>query len=301
MLRKMTVLLMAMILLAFPARAAGRYSALRLIASGSALSPVGLEAGGRATLTVMIQNPSRYSEARNCKFTLEGGAAFIPDGAASVYVERIGREEDAAVAFALYALPDAAPGWVEARVLCEYEDDGGTQFSSAEGVWLEIRQPIRLEHSAAILPQRVTEGASVAFQIDLMNMGKGTLYNALLTFDLPFLAAPQSVLVGEIAPGSTQTGRTNLFVETGRLGEASGTLVLSCENAAGERWEETVPLTTTVEKKPAVIETTAAPEKESLPAWVVPSCIATAGAAAVICLQLSLERRRRRERDERML
>ncbi len=301
--RKVWLLVCLTLLLgAAPARAAGRFAALRLIAAGSALDRYPLEAGARATLTVTISNPGRYSDARNCKFTLEGCAACIPDGAASVWVERIGRGESAAIAFPLYVLPDAAPGWFEARVACEYEDDSGAQFTSVESVWLEIHEPMRLEHSAVLLPQRAVEGDSLAFQIDLMNMGRGTLYNALLAFDLPFLAAPQSVLVGEIAPGATAVGRTNLFVGAGRLGENRGTLVISCENAAGERWEETVELAIQVEEKPKIAT---APDPDDAgrgaPAWLPGAAIAALGVGAILCVQLRIDARRRRERDERML
>ena len=85
-----------------------------------------------------------------------------------------------------------------------------------------------------------------------MNLGKSTIYNALLKFEIPGLASGGSVLVGTISPGESATGTTNFRVESAPLGEVSGTLTLSYEDEHGEQYEQEILLNTKLEQKKEV-------------------------------------------------
>jgi hypothetical protein len=136
-----------------------------------------------------------------------------------------------------------------ATIMMEYEDSMGQACSASDRIILPVRQPVRLEYEEPALPPRVTQGDTVPFSITLMNLGKSTIFNALLKFEIPGLATGGSVLVGTISPGESQAGTTNFRVESDSLGEVSGTLTLSYEDDYGEHYEKEITLATAIEKK----------------------------------------------------
>ncbi len=132
----------------------------------------------------------------------------------------------------------------------------GQTLTRTERFTADIRQNMRLEHSQAELPSRVVQGDVSSFSMDLMNMGRSEIRNALLTFHVPGLSSGASVLAGNIEPGATKTATANFRVDAlAPLGITEGSVTLTWEDAYGESYEKTLPLSTTIEeKKPFVIE-----------------------------------------------
>lgn len=295
------------LLLALPcaALAAGRYEAVRLIVQEYTVEGGAVDAGGQATLRLKVRNTNAYAAAGNIVFFVEDpSGALIPQGPSGVYVREIGRGEETWIEFVLEAAADATPGYVKMTLHAEYETAEGAQESMQADVYVNVSQEVRLEHGAATLPVKSTEGDNLAFAMEFLNMGKGTIYNVLMAFDVPGLNGGSAVLVGNIEPGESKTGRANLQVSApdGRYGKTSGTLTVSWEDASGQRWEKEIELSTQIMEKKAIVETKAVEKEEGgLPAWLPGVLIALAGVALVVCIQIGLEKRRERERDEKML
>lgn len=304
--KRIFALLLCFFVLLPGAALAGRYDSVRLIAQDYSLEGGAIEAGGQAVLRVAVQNTNAYQAAGNLVFTItDPQGRLIPQGPSGVYVNEIPRGGQTEIEFSLMAMPDALPGYAKLVLQAEYETADGRAETMQADLYLEIAQPMRLEHSIAALPAKATEGENLAFSMDFLNMGKGVVYNVLMAFDVPGLNGGSAVLVGNIEPGETKTGRANLLVSDldGLYGETEGTLTLRWENAAGAAYEEELPLSTVIAPKPVIPAPSEkkAEEENLLPAWLPGTLIAAAGVVLVVGIQIGLERRRRRERDERLL
>lgn len=300
------VFILCMILLMPDFAMAARYASVKLVVEEYALEGGKIEAGSEAVLTLRVRNTNNYVSAGNIVFTLEDAQGrIIPQGPSGIYVNEIARGGTAEIRFRLKAMPDAQPGYAQLTLNAEYETAEGQNTNMSADVYLEISQEMRLEHGVAGLVSKVTEGDNIAFSMDFLNMGKGVVYNVLMAFDIPGLNGGSAVLVGNIEPGESKTGRANLLVSkvNGEYGNTSGTLTLTWENAAGEQYEEVLELSTTIAPKPVISTTDVEEQKEEskIPAWLPGALIAAAGVGLVVWIQISIERRRRRERDEKML
>lgn len=288
------------------ALAVGRYSAVRLIVSEYALEGGTIEAGAQAVLKLTVRNTNAYQGAGNIVFTIaDANGEIVQQGPSGVYVEEIPRGGEREISFLLLAAPDALPGYAKLCLSAEYETaDGQAQSMQAE-LYVEISQEMRLEYGAASLPTRVTEGDNVAFTMDFCNMGKGTVYNVLMRFAVPGLNGGSAVLVGNIEPGDSKTGRANLLASApdGNFGETQGVLTLSWEDASGAQYAQELPLSTVIAEETRIEQTASAEseEEEGVPAWLPGVLLAVAGIGLVIWIQILLEKRRQRERDEKML
>lgn len=267
-----------------------------------------LESGEEATLTVTIKNTSAKQTVKNIKLSfLDVSGEIIPTEISSVYIEKIKKGESAACSFYIRVAEDASARAHVLTVTMEYENSEATAFSSSDTIVLDVTQPIRLEYEQPTLPTKVTEGDNVSFAMNVMNLGKSTVYNVLLTFEIAGLNNGGSVLVGNLQPGESQEAATNLLVSSmdGEYGDTSGTILLSYENEAGELFECAIAMQTRIEKKIAAASTQTQQSKDdnegSFPWWVWGvGGIIIIGVTRLLIVK-TVKSKRQREIDERSL
>lgn len=139
-----------------------------------------------------------------------------------------------------------------------------------ESFSLPVTQAIRLEQGGASLAPTAIAGQLTTVTVPLMNLGKGDLNNVTLTLDMEGIASRQTVLVGTITPGETKEGRLTFTPPETALGGHEGTVTVACEDAYGNRAEQVLPVTLTVEP-PLERDLLAEPEAAPPPAWVIPA------------------------------
>ena len=78
----------------------------------------------------------------------------------------------------------------------------------------------------------------------------------------------QSVLVGSIAPGETKLAQLTFTPFADKVGTHSGTVMISCEDAYGNRFEETMQVSLTVDEPLPEVTEDAPEERKTAPATV---------------------------------
>lgn len=264
-----------------------------------------IEAGESATVKVTIRNTSSSQDVNNIKISYwEESAEILPAGTGAIYYKQIAKNSSCSWNFKVTATTTAQSKPHPATITMEYEDSSGNAISASDRIILQVRQAVRLSYEEPSLPARVTQGDRPSFSMTLMNLGKSTIYNALLKFEIPGLSGG-SLLIGTIPPGETQTGTTNLRVESEPLGPVTGTLLLSYEDEYGEHYEEKIPLSTIIEEKKEVSvpkETDTAKTASKFPGWIIWAAAGTL-LFALICYFVSnwLKQKKQREEDEMRL
>ena len=165
------------------------------------------------------------------------------------------------------------------------------QVCGAEKTWEEaftvpVTQAIRLEHGEAQLPTAIA-GELGSLTLPLMNLGKGELSNILVKLQTT-AANDQSVLVGTIAPGETKQAQLTFTPFIDSVGSHSGTVTISCEDAYGNTFSETMEVTMTVDEPlPELTEEVPEQEKTS-PGTIVLIALCVLLAAGLIGQHLVL-------------
>ena len=116
-----------------------------------------------------------------------------------------------------------------------------------ESFTVPVTQAIRLEQGGVQLPTAIA-GELGDMTLPLMNMGKGELRNVLVKLEADGVLNAQSVLVGTMAAGETKQAKLTYTPSLDSVGTHSGTVTITCEDAYGNTFSQTLEVTLTVEE-----------------------------------------------------
>ena len=122
-----------------------------------------------------------------------------------------------------------------------------------------VTQSIRLEQGGVQLPTAIA-GELGNITLPLMNMGKGELRNVLVKLEMDGVLDAQSVLVGTMAAGETKQAKLTFTPKLVSVGTHSGTVTITCEDAYGNTFSQTLEVTLTVDEP--IPEAELEPEEE---------------------------------------
>jgi len=206
--------------------------------------------GESKTLTVVLRNTSSTQTIKNIKLSFfEESVQVLPGETGTRFVESIENGKSYEWQFDVFAIRTAESKPYAATITMEYEDSSGAPIVMTDTIYLYVHQPVRLEHENISFPPRVTQSDTVPFTVTLMNLGKGNIINALLTYEIPGLSNGSSVLIGTISPGESKTGTANFRVDKDVSGEVSGTLVISYEDEYGEIYSKEIAISTVIQER----------------------------------------------------
>jgi hypothetical protein len=126
-----------------------------------------------------------------------------------------------------------------------------------------VTQPIRLEQGGVQLPAAIA-GELSNMTLPLMNMGKGELQNVLVKLEMDGVLDAQSVLVGTMSAGETKQAKLTFTPKIDSVGAHSGTVTITCEDAYGNAFIQTLDVTLTVDEPIPEAELEPEEEKEKM-------------------------------------
>ena len=229
------------------------------------LSPVisdvtgNLDVGTEGSLTLTITNPtSTLSMTDGILTIIDPSGEVLMTGSDRFPIPEVLPGESVTVTVPITVLGDASIRVHTLDFKLSY------QVCGAEKTWVEsftvpVTQAIRLEHGNMQVPPAIA-GELGSLTLPLMNMGKGELSNILVKLETP-AANSQSVLIGSLTPGETKQAQLTFTPFADKVGTHSGTVTISCEDAYGNTFEETMEVSLIVDE-PLPELTEEVPEKE---------------------------------------
>ena len=139
----------------------------------------------------------------------------------------------------------------------------GKSAEWTETFTVPVTQAIRLEQGGVQLPTAIA-GELSNMTLPLMNMGKGELQNVLVKLELEGVMEAQSVLVGTMAAGETKQAKLTFTPKLDSVGTHSGTVTITCEDAYGNAFTQTLDVTLTVDEPIPEVELQQEEEKEKM-------------------------------------
>ena len=147
-----------------------------------------------------------------------------------------------------------------------------------------VTQAIRLEQGGVQLPTAIA-GELGNMTLPLMNMGKGELRNVLVKLEADGVLNAQSVLVGTMAAGETKQAKLTFTPKLDSVGTHSGTVTITCEDAYGNAFTQTLDVTLTVDEPIPEVELQQEEEKEKMSTGTIVLIILCASMAAGLVVQ----------------
>ena len=153
-----------------------------------------------------------------------------------------------------------------------------------ESFTVPVTQAIRLEQGGVQLPTAIA-GELGDMTLPLMNMGKGELRNVLVKLEADGVLNAQSVLVGTMAAGETKQAKLTYTPSLDSVGTHSGTVTITCEDAYGNTFSQTLEVTLTVDEPIPEAELEPEEEKDKMSTGTIVLIILCVAMAAGLVIQ----------------
>ena len=280
----------------------------KVMLGGYSVNPSPVLAGQEFGLSVTLQNTSDSQPIKNMKVTVSGETAdIIPMGETnSFYFKKVAKQESAAIDTRLMVQQTAEPKPQKILLHVEYEGDGGTEVTSDESIVIQVKQPVRIEYDEPEIPQEVNAGDTMSVSMNVMNMGKGTVYNVRAEVEAPGLVPEGSLFLGNLESGAAKKGDLYVFVSTldssgadAKYGYTNGKMKLSYEDEFGEVSTQEFDFSTNI--NPPVINAPQEEEEEEKPEtqsqWWISVLILGAVIGGILGIRYALKRRKQKAED----
>ena len=222
-----------------------------------------LNVGSDGSLTLTITNPTTTQSIMDGVITVtDASGEMLMSGSNRVQVNEIlpGKFETVTIPMIVKGNASISQHTVEVKFSYKVLDKD-TEWK--ETFTVPVTQAIRLEQGGVQLPTAIA-GELSNMTLPLMNMGKGELQNVLVKLEMDGVLDAQSVLVGTMAAGETKQAKLTFTPKLDSVGTHSGTVTITCEDAYGNAFTQTLDVTLTVDEPIPEVELQQVEEKEKM-------------------------------------
>ncbi len=272
-------------------------SGYRLLVNDAEVS--GLMAGDNAVLRLTIVNNAKSDTSLKNIASISlanSDSLMLAQGSSdAAYVSAIAPGETAELEFRITARRGAQVGPTAIGVTLNYETEQGVAGKAAQNIMIPVSQPMDVVVDSPTIYGAQNEGSPISVGLNIVNMGRAKALN-LQIVALEGISMAQSYYGGDLLPGGTLGA--DIQVNPSKIGAFNGKLIVSYEDANGQRYtaEVIVPLNV-AEAIPAIqSDVTPAPDAgestNALPWWAL-TLIILGGLAAIVAAVFFFQKGRR--------
>lgn len=222
-----------------------------------------LNVGSDGSLSLTITNPTTTLSIMDGEITVtDSTGEILMSGSNRVEVAEILPGQSETVTIPMTVKGNAAISQHTLEVKFRYQVLG-KDAEWTESFTVPVTQAIRLEQGGVQLPTAIA-GELSNMTLPLMNMGKGELRNVLVKLEMEGVLDAQSVLVGTMATGETKQAKLTFTPKLDSMGTHPGTVTITCEDAYGNAFSQTLDVTLTVDEPIPEVELQQEEEKEKM-------------------------------------
>ncbi|KKI50743.1 hypothetical protein CHK_1669 [Christensenella hongkongensis] len=226
----------------------------------------------------------------------------------SFYYKKIGTKDTVTIDTKMMVQQTAEPKPQKITIHVEYEGDKATAFTSDESIAIQVKQPMRIEYDEPEIPKEVNAGDTMSISMNVMNMGKGTVYNVRAELEAPGLVPEGSAFLGNLESGASKKSDLYVFVGTldtgesnesdAKYGPTSGKITLSYEDEFGEVSSQEFEFSTNI--NPPIINAPQEEEEEkpeTQSQWWISVIILGAVIGAIFGIRYALKRKKQKAKE----
>ena len=222
-----------------------------------------LNVGSEGSLSLTITNPTTTQSIMDGEITvMDASGEILMSGSNRVQVSEIlpGKTETVTIPMTVKGNASISQHTLEVKLTYKVL---GKDAEWKESFTVPVTQAIRLEQGGVQMPTAIA-GELGSMTLPLMNMGKGELQNVLVKLEMDEVLDAQSVLVGTLAPGETKQAKLTFTPKLDSVGTHTGTVTITCEDAYGNAFSQTLDVTLTVDEPIPEVELQKEEEKEKM-------------------------------------
>lgn len=206
-----------------------------------------LNVGSDGSLSLTITNPTTTQSIMDGEITVtDNSGDIIMLGTNRVKIAEILPGKTETVTIPMSVMGNASITLHTVEVTFRYRALG-RDAQWKETFAIPVTQAIRLEQGGVQLPSAIA-GELGNMTLPLMNMGKGELQNVLVKLEMDSVLDAQSVLLGTMSAGETKQAKLTFTPKLDSVGTHSGTVTVTCEDAYGNAFSQTLDVTLTVDE-----------------------------------------------------
>ena len=246
----------------------------KVIVAGCKEIPEHIYAGDSVNLKVVLKNTNKKKYVQNMTVTVgcEGDGISLGNTANTQYYEKLGAGKTLEVPVEIQTDKKTEAGRYKLTLELSYDNPDAVTLTATGQIEITIKQKSELTMEIGQIPEEVNAGDRLQIPIQLVNVGRGMVYNARCTVDVPGLQTDKSLFLGNIEGGTAVSGELDAFAgvvnaeeETAekRYGRTGGRILLTYEDENGNSYEETSDIVLTIQPLKIQEQITDEKEKES--------------------------------------
>jgi hypothetical protein len=230
----------------------------KVIVSGYSISPETVMAGEEFIATVKLKNTSSTKSVQNMTVTVscDSPGLLLENESDTVYISKLGKGVETSIDLKYKADLEIVPQLYIITLTMQYDNSDATVLSSLGTVLVIVGQPLKVQMDTPQMPQSVNAGDTLPLSIQVMNMGRGKVYNVRCELSVPGLMPSSSAFIGNMEAGTAMTGEMSVFVGTkdmsegfegsDKYGKTNGKITLIYEDESGQQYMQETEITTTI-------------------------------------------------------
>lgn len=242
--------------------------------SNSVVQPDKVMAGEEFTLTVTLKNSLATKSVKNMLVKIDTGNLHINllENTNVFQVDKIPAGGETELTFRLGSDASIPAGKYNLNFTFNYDSSKTLNLSSSGSTIVEIHQPANMELVMPRFAQSVTVGETIPLSLQVMNMGRDSMYNVRCTVSGFGFAPSNTGYIGTMDAGSSATTKVELYIialnaskgnENGsQYGNTIGTVTLIYEDETGQEYQQETQFETTVNRPVVEVPQTASGEDE---------------------------------------
>lgn len=286
-----------------------------VIVSGSKVTPEKPEAGKNFTVEVDLTNTNEKKAVQNMTVTVttDNPLISLKENTNTFYFDKFPKGHKETLTLHFQAGIATPPGKYGIALAMSYDNADAATLTSSGTVQVDVAQPMRVELTVPQLPETVNAGDTLPLSFQVMNLGRGGVYNVRCEIAAPGLIPAGTAFLGNMEAGTSATADVNVFIgtkdmsegstETEKYGYTSGSITLIYEDDSGQEYRETFDITTNIAEP--IINTSTEAEEEAAKKqeqqagqWWISVAIGGGAILVIVAVLLIMKRKKRHETQE---
>ncbi len=226
-----------------------------VIVTKSGTNPETVKAGEEFDLSITYKNVSNSMALKNLTVTIAPPVEqlILCDSTDSSYQSELGAGAEATISYKLKAKDIVENGQYTIPLTFSYVDDKGNPYSVMGTARVNIQNistasAIKINFDTPSMPSEARIGEIINIDAGIQNLSKVKVYNVRAVVEADGLSQMETLFVGDMEPGTSVTGSSQITVSGLREGASSygkttGTITFYYEDESGKEYSEVKEIT----------------------------------------------------------
>lgn len=223
----------------------------RVIVDSYKFSQETIQSGNDFTVDITLNNTSKTDTVKNMLVTAAPDENVeLLSKSDSIYIEELEAGKTCVAVYTFRVNAAAPQGQYSVALTMDYADGKGNPYTAQGTVKVTVGQMVRLEIDPVVIPEEIQMGETVELQTQVMNLGRGKLYNVRAVVEADGLKASGTAFIGDVEAGTAMSGSTELTAVglsgSSLYGTTQGKVTFYYEDEAGTELSEELVFETSI-------------------------------------------------------